>query len=67
MDKTKASVEEKSVIAKMCTSDDLGAEKKCSLESDYSCWNRRVARAETLILGGVAGLFEENWVVFLKE
>lgn len=37
MDKTKASVEEKSVTAKMCTSDDLGAGKKCSLESDYSC------------------------------
>lgn len=46
MDKTKASVEEKSVIAKMCTSDDLGAEKKCSLESDYSCGNRLFAFAE---------------------
>lgn len=42
MDKTKASVEEKNVIAKMCTSDDLGAEKKCSLESDYSCGDSRV-------------------------
>lgn len=32
-----------------------------------ACGNRGVAGAETLILGGLAGLFGENGVVFLKE
>ena len=32
-----------------------------------ACRNRRVARAERLILGGVAGVFGGNGVVFLKD
>ena len=32
-----------------------------------TCGNRRASRAETLIPGGLAGLFGENGVVFLKE
>lgn len=34
---------------------------------DWACGNGCVARAETLIPGGFAGLFGENGVVFLSR
>ena len=33
----------------------------------YPCGDRYASRAETLILGGFAGLFGENGVVFLRK
>lgn len=42
--------------------DEVG--EMCSPEGDDTCGNSGVARAETLILGGFAGLFGENGVVF---
>lgn len=44
----------------------LGGESKlCGYVSyEWACGNRHAPRAETLILGGFAGLYEENEVVF---
>ena len=51
----------------LCSHGSNEADKTCSDRSIDTCGNRGVAGAETLILGGLAGLFGENGVVFLKE
>ncbi len=38
-----------------------------SLSGDGACGDRLPASTETLILGGFAGLFGENGVVFLRK
>lgn len=67
MEQNKAERLNENVTEKMCSSDGNVVGEMCSPADADTCGNRHASRAETLILCGVAGLFGENGVVFLKE